>query len=780
MNRNRKRWVSALLALVLAVSLACPAWAADSSPLLTRGQVVEILLKAADDYSAGLKKEDIIKGDGSGSLNEDRLVTRAEAMVMLSRAFGPLPEPKGDARRTGYTGAAFSDVPQWASQQVGGLTAAGILTGDGQGRLNPNTPVSRQQLDLMIRRVWALKAGNLKDDYYAAVNKEWLENSQIPAGEAANGAMYEMTAKINNQVMEIIRQAAQNKEAKGNEQKIGALYRGVLAVKQGQVEDLSPLRLYLEQIENAKTIEELMQARNQFSRQLGLPCLGGFSLAIDFKDSSKYILQFSTLSSDLPKEYFTADNPMLDSYRQAAAELLKLAGLEEDQAQAGARRLVEAQQPLAQAAMSPEDSGNVDNIYNLYTLNQLQQLMPGVDLEEMLAADGLKQEEKILVLDPGLLKAAAVYFDNQHLDLLKDWMRLSLIQGYGPTLSGQVDQVNTRFQQAFYGVDGSKSPEEQAALVVQQLLGNQLGQIYVQRHFSPQAKADVTAMVQEFIRVYENRIRNLDWMSQATKDKAIRKLKTMDIKIGYPDSWDSYLDQVEITDSYYESALAMTLADRAWRNGHQGQPVDKSLWQLTAYTVNAYYNATANEIVFPAGILQAPFYDVNAPKEQNLGGIGLVIAHEITHSFDNNGAKFDEQGNAADWWQPEDYRQFQQLCAKVSASYDGMEAAPGFANNGARTLSENIADLGGMACVLEAAKGLEDPDYNALFSSMARCWTLTSGRDFLQMLSAMDVHSFNKVRVNGTVRNFEEFYQTYGIGPDDGMYTAPQDRIRIW
>lgn len=780
MNRNRTRWISALLAVVLAVALVCPAFAADSSPLLTRGQVVEILLQAADDYNAGLKKEDIIKGDGSGSLKEDRLVTRAEAMVMLSRAFGPLPEPKGDAQRTGYTGVSFPDVPGWAAGQVGQLTAAGILAGDSQGRLNPDLPVSQQQLDLMIRRVWALKASNLKDDYYAAVNRQWLENSQIPAGEAANGAMYEMTAKINDQVMEIIQQAAQNQGAKGNEQKIGALYRGVLAVKQGQVEDLSPLKPYLEQIDSAQSTAELMQVRNQFSRQLGLHTLGGFSLAIDFKDSSRYMLKFDTMSSDLPKEYFVVDNPLLDSYRQALTELLKLAGVEEAQAQAGARRLAEAQKPLAQAAMSVEDSGDVDKIYNLYTLEQLQKMLPQVDLKEMLAADGLKQEDKILVLDPGLLKTAAGYFEDSHLELLKDWMRLSLIQSYGPALSSQVDQVNTRFQQAFYGIDGSKSPEEQATLTVQQLLGNQLGQLYVQRHFSAQAKEDVTAMVKEFIQVYQSRIRKLDWMSQATKDKAIRKLETMTIKIGYPDSWESYLDDVQFTDSYYQTSLAMTKAARAWRNAHQGQPVDKSQWELTPYTVNAYYNATANEIVFPAGILQAPFYDVNAPREQNLGGIGVVIAHEITHSFDNNGAKFDEKGNATDWWQPEDYRQFQQLCGKAEAFYDGMEVAPGFANNGARTLSENIADLGGMACVLEAAKQLKDPDYNALFSSMARCWTLTSSRDYLQMLSAMDVHSFNKVRVNGTMQNFEEFYQTYQIGPGDGMYTAPQDRVQIW
>lgn len=778
MNQNRKRWISALLAFVLAASLACPALAA-ADQRLTRGEVVETLLTAADDYSPGLQKSDIIRGDGGG-LNEDRLVTRAEAMVMVARAFDPLPEPKGDAARTGYAGADFDDIPTWAAPEIGQLTAAGILAGDGQGRLNPNSPVTAEQLDLMIRRIWALKAGNLKDDYYAAVNKQWLENSQIPAGEATNGAMYEMTAKINGQVMEIIQQAAENKDAKGAEQQIGALYRGVLAVKQGQAEDMSPLKPYLEKIDAAQNMKELGEVRNLLSRELGLRPLGGFSLTVDFKDSSKYMLQFSTMSSDLPKEYFSAGGSVIDSYREALAELLKAGGREEAQAQAGAQRFMEMQRSLAEAAMGVEESGDVDKIYNLYTMDQLQALFPALDLKEMLAADGLKPEEKILVGDPGLLQAAASWYTDENLDVMKDAMRLTVIQGYGPTLSGKIDQINVRFQQAFYGVDGSKSPEEQAALIVQQLLGNQIGQVYVQRHFSPEAKEDVTAMVKEFIQVYQRRIQNLDWMSQATKDKAIRKLETMTIKIGYPDSWDSYLDDVELVGNYYQDALKMTLAGRSWQASCQGKPTDKSLWAMTAYTVNAYYNALANEIVFPAGILQAPFYDVNAPREQNLGGIGMIIAHEITHSFDNNGAKFDENGNAANWWQPQDYQRFQQLCDKVRQVYDGPEVAPGFANDGTKTLSENIADLGGMACVLETAKSLENPDYNLLFSSMARCWTLTSGRDYLQMLANLDVHSFNKVRVNRTMQNFEEFYQTYEIGPGDGMYLPPQDRAQIW
>lgn len=240
------------------------------------------------------------------------------------------------------------------------------------------------------------------------------------------------------------------------------------------------------------------------------------------------------------------------------------------------------------------------------------------------------------------------------------------------------------------------------------------------------------------------------------------------------------MDGVEITDDYYQNTVNLLKAGNAQVAQMQDQPVDKSGWMMTVYTVNAYYNAGNNEIVFPAGILQAPFYDKDASREENLGGIGFVIAHEITHSFDNNGAKFDAQGNATDWWQPGDYEHFQQLCGEVEAFYDGVEVAPGFVNNGTRTLSENIADLGSMACILETARLEGDPDYQALFENLAKCWTMTSSRSTLQLLASVDVHSFNKVRVNRTLQNFEEFYQTYGIQEGDGMYVAPADRVQIW
>lgn len=780
---KKRRLLAALLTVVMLVALVPQAFAAGDgpSPYATRGQVVEMLLTAADDYNAGVKKTDIIQGNGDGNLRENETVTRAEAMIMLRRAFGQLPTPVGDALRTGYVGVQFDDVPQWAAEDINALTAAGILAGTGDNKLRPLDKVTVEQMELMIRRVWALEASNKRDDFYATVNREWLANSVVPNGEVENGAIMEMTAKNNEHTRGIIKGLAAATHKKGSkEQKIADYYNGIMAVKNGQVNDLSPLRPYIDKINEAKTIDDLVKVRGTLLEDLGMSSLCAFTVEVDLKDSNKHTLGFQGLDADLPKDYFEAGGQVMDAYKGVLKSLLLLTGDDVEQADQGAQWLFELEKDLAYASLSVEDYGNIDKIYNLYTMDELQKLAPALDFAELLRQDGLRAEEKIAVSDPGLLKACAAYYTDEKVDVLKAMMKLSLIQRFGPTLSEEVNQINTAFQQAFYGVEGSPDPEDAASQMTQQVMGDYVGQLYVEKYFSAEAKKDVTDMVKQFIEVYKQRLKGLDWMSEKTKEKAMKKLDTMDIKIGYPDKWDDSMDDVEITGSYYQNNINIMKALQEQQAALQGSKVDKSEWMMTVYTVNAYYNPSANEIVFPAGILQAPFYDKNATREENLGGIGFVIAHEITHSFDNNGAKFDENGNAADWWEPADYEHFQKLCGEVEAFYTGPEVAPGFANNGTRTLGENIADLGSMACVLETVKREANPDYKKLFESMAQCWTMTCGRDYLQLLSSMDTHSFNKVRANSTLQNFEEFYQAYDIQPGDGMYVAPEDRVRIW
>ena len=335
------------------------------------------------------------------------------------------------------------------------------------------------------------------------------------------------------------------------------------------------------------------------------------------------------------------------------------------------------------------------------------------------------------------------------------------------------------------GVSGSYTPEERALLTVQNIMPDYIGELYAEKYFTEEAKQDVEKMVKDIIEVYRNRIQNLTWMSDETKQKALKKLDTMKIKIGYPDKWETAIDNAEIkstTDggSYFTNMLSILAAQKEETLELQGTAVDKTQWMMYPFTVNACYSAIQNDITFPAAILQAPMYDVNASYEQNLGGIGYIIAHEITHAFDNNGAKFDENGNAADWWTEEDYAAFNALCEDMIEFYDGEEGIPGIPMNGTLTLSENVADNGAVACITEIVAGLENPDFETLYKSMANCWASVANRAYYQYAAQADLHSADKLRVNRVLVNCDEFFETFDIGETDGMWVAPEDRVKIW
>lgn len=312
-----------------------------------------------------------------------------------------------------------------------------------------------------------------------------------------------------------------------------------------------------------------------------------------------------------------------------------------------------------------------------------------------------------------------------------------------------------------------------------------LGELYVEEHFSPEAKADVEAIAEEILDTYAQRIQDLTWMGADTKKKAVEKLEAITVNVGYPDQWPDPYAGVDLRTeaeggSYYENFIAMKKARWEQELAQLDEPVDKSQWLMAAYEVNAYYNPMANSINFPAGILRAPLYDPNASHAENLGGIGYVIAHEVTHAFDDQGARFDSEGNLNDWWTQEDYAAFQALCDRVEQFYDGVEVIPGVACNGELTLGENIADLGALACVTQIESGQETPDLEALFYSVARVWQGTAPRETRVYHAASDVHAPDKLRVNRVLQSLDSFYETFQIQPGDGMYVPPEDRVQVW
>lgn len=777
----KRKSVAFALSLVLAFGAAAPAFGAS----LEQAKMAETIFEAADAYN-----EDLVLADLSTLLPDDETgaLTRLEAFVLLSRAFGTLPEAAGNTLRTSVPTTPFTDVPAEYQADIENLRQAGVIAGVADGRLGANDTITDAQLDTVIRRIWACLGTNPADDFYAAVNQDYLAFKEPLPGSPATNAFTDVQNLNNERIGEIITDIAKGTYEAGTvEQKISDYYQSVLDMEGRNAAGVAPVQAYLTAIDEAASLAELEAAQITIARELAVASLLGASYGVDLGDSSQYILYFGGIAPTLPKtDYLQADGAAKTAFVTYLATMLTLAGEAPAAAQKHAEDYFALEAAVSAASLDPQDQSNVDLVYNLYTLEELQEMFPNADLQAILAGQGYDAaDEKLILMDVGAAEAFAAYYTEENLELLKTAAKLSVLSSYAGALSQDFTDASNLFSQTYYGYDGSRTPEETALLQVQNSMSEYLGELFVEKYFSPEAKADVEAMVREFIEVYKTRIQALDWMSDETKAMALKKLEAMDVHIGYPDTWESLWDGIDVKNpenggSFFENVRQYSLAGQKANAGLKGKPVDNSAWTFPAYLVNAFNDLAQNSIWFPAGILQAPFYDVEASREQNLGAIGAVIAHEITHAFDNNGAKFDENGSVANWWTEEDYAAFQALCEKAAGYFDGMEIIPGVVNNGTLTLSENVADLGGLACALQVAEQMDNPDYEAFFTGWATVWRMVSSREYTQYLAQIDVHSADKVRANLGVANLDQFYTTFGIEPGDGMYIAPEDRVTIW
>ncbi len=781
-----KRITASALAFLILVFSAPAAFASGDTPV-TRGEVCTALTEAADDYNEGVTASDIMHGYEDGELRENKPVRRVEALIMLRRAFGEFPELKGHSKRMAYPASNFTDVPIWAAAEIQDVLDSGIISGTSATTLSPNDNITKEELDLFVKRTYALFAENLRDDFYATVNKNWLDSSTLKPGRIMSGTLYDLMYDT-ELITELIGQAVANPKTE-DEKRISALYTNILDWDSRNELGVKPLTPYLEMIDKAQSLDDIMEIHHKLVEDYSASLLMSFGLAADAKDSTRYTVGFSSISPSLTKEIYAADSgKQKDAYLKYLKTLLSLCGYSDEEAQSDAERFWNIEKALAPEMLDRQDYGNVDKTYNVYTMDRLKAMFPNVDLDAVYAESGLERSDsQIIVSDTGLLEACAAYFDDAHLEDLKTLSRLSLVSSLSGTLGRDFENATKVYQQELIGVEGSQTDEENAAQMVQNLLSDELGHVYAEKYFSKEAKADVENMVRDFIKIYKEKLLELDWMSDSTKQKAIEKLDAMRIKAGYPDEgkWNDLLKGVTLKikaegGSFFDNMITIAKASRELNRKFQKEPVNKDLWAMSVYTVNACYVPNNNEILFPAGILRSPMYDVNESREKNLGGIGYIIAHEITHAFDNNGAKYDKNGNVNDWWTEEDYAAFQKLCGKVSELYDGVEAAPGIVCNGELTLSENIADLGAVSCVIEAAKELPNPDFETLFKTMAKTWASTTTRDAAQLNSTVDVHSPDKLRGTVPLQCFDEFYKTFDIKPGDGMYLAPEKRASIW
>jgi putative endopeptidase len=635
-------------------------------------------------------------------------------------------------------------------------------------------------------------AVNPGDSFFEYVNGAWAARTAIPADKTRYGMFDALTDKTQEQVRAIVAEAARSGAASDTDTgKIGALYNAFM--DEGRIEqlDLAPIAADLAEIRDATTRTGIAALMGQSKRGLG-GSLFNVGVNDDEKAPDRETLHVSQGGLGLPDRDYYLRASFRDkkaAYRDYVARLLGMAGWPE--ASQRADEIVAFETRVAEVSWSRAESRDRDKTYNPLTLAELDALAPDFPWGTLLDAAGVRDARVVVVRQKSAFPNLAKIFADTPVATLQAWKAFRVVDQAAPYLSARF--VTARFEfrgKALVGQAEEQPRWRRALQLINSSLGEAVGREYVARHFPPDSKARMDDLVGEVKRAMRVRIENLSWMTPGTKEKALEKLDRFGVKIGYPEKWRDYtalaIDPADLIGNV-RRATAFRWADDVAK---LDKPVDRQEWSMTPQTVNAYYASTRNEIVFPAAILQPPFFDPNADMAINYGGIGGVIGHELTHGFDDQGRKSDGHGVLTDWWQPSDAAKFAAEAAKYGAQYDAYEVAPGVNVKGSQTMGENIADLGGILLALDAYRaslhGAPAPVLDGVtgdqrvFLGWAQVWRAKSRPDALKQQITSDPHSPARFRVDGPLRNVEAWYDAFGVKPADRLYLRPDERVRIW
>ncbi|UIR56876.1 M13 family metallopeptidase [Sphingobacterium sp. SRCM116780] len=635
---------------------------------------------------------------------------------------------------------------------------------------------------------------NPGDNFFMYANGKWIKNTVIPASESGWGSFYILNDENLQKLHGILEKAAKSNSSKGSDQqKVGDFYTSGMDTVTIEKLGIKPIEEKLKKIDGLKSIEELI-AYSADGFKEGDGDLFSFYIAADDRISNKNAATFVQGGLNLPEASYYLDQDdkakkIREVYTNYLTKLFTLAG-NQTTAKAAAESVLKLETAIAKSHLSPVELRDPIKNYNKVAVTAFQQQTPNLKWNDILNRLAIKtdtllvQQPKFYValnnllksesLDTWKLKLKADVLNSSATALTKDFRDASF-ELYGKTLNGQKEQKE-RWKLMVTTVDGS--------------LGEVLGKLFTDEYFKPEAKKRMIELVNNLELAYRERIEKLDWMTPETKKKAIEKLEAFTKKIGYPDKWKDYSD-VEINkDTYYANLQSASRHAYQEMINKMGKPVDKAEWLMTTPTVNAYYNPPYNEIVFPAGILQFPFFDANADDAINYGAIGAVIGHEMTHGFDDQGRQYDKEGNLKDWWTPEDAAKFTTKASQVASLYDSFTLLDNQHVNGKLTLGENLADIGGLNIAFDAFKktkqGKEStkidgftPDQR-FFLGFAQVWRVKNSDERMRMRLKVDPHSPEEFRINGPLYHMEAFYQAFHIPKTAKMYVAPEKRVAVW
>ncbi len=632
------------------------------------------------------------------------------------------------------------------------------------------------------------------DNFADYVNGTWYNNTKIPADKASYGAFDLLYDQSQLDVKAIIENAAKSNNADGSdEQKIGDYYASFMNRKDRDARGIIPIQSELKTIDAIANYTDLASYFGT-SNRTGVTNPFNISVSQDSKNPNEYALTTWQSGLGLPeREYYTStDAKMLDIRKKYVAhveKMLQLCNIENPAENAA--KIMALETTIASSHMKKEDTRDVVKLYNKYNTADLKTLAPDFDWAAMLKTAGMDKEKIIIISQIEYTKSLNNIIKNTPLDSWKIYLKWGLIKRNANRLNTALDNESFAFYgKTLYGVEKQEEDWKRAVNGVNGAMGEMVGKVYVKKHFSPEAKERMVMLVKNLLKAYAESIKKLEWMSADTKKQALAKVDKFMIKIGYPDTWRDYSSlQIAKNDMYGNSVRANEFEYQ--RNLNKlGKPVDRTEWGMTPQTVNAYYNPSLNEIVFPAAILQPPFFDLNADDAVNYGGIGAVIGHEIGHGFDDQGSAFDGDGVMKNWWTDADLKAFKAKTAALETQYNSFKAFPDLNVNGAFTLGENIGDLGGLSIAIKAYKaslnGKEAPVMDGftgmqrVFLGWGQVWGEKTREEALRSQIAGDPHSPAKFRINGVVRNVPEFYEAFKIKPTDSLYLAPEKRVKIW
>lgn len=640
------------------------------------------------------------------------------------------------------------------------------------------------------------------DDFFRYVNGTWVDNTEIPGDKTRWGSFDELRERTNQDALAILKEAAANRSLKADSDqgKAANLYRTIMDTVARNKAGITPLKPYLKKIDAVKDIKSLQALLIEMEPEGGLGFFGA-GIGADAKDSNRNTVYIGPGSLGLPdRDYYVSDDAdskeKREKYVAHVARMLQKLGYNSKEANAQAQKVLALETAMAQPRLDRVERRDRRKTYNPMTISQLQKISPSIDWGTYLKGVGIGTPDTIVISQPKYMTAMSSLLTSAKVEDWKAYMRWTLLNRTADELSTDIETANWEFySKTLRGALQEESRDKNALQTVNGTIGEALGKLYVEKKFPAEAKAKAESMIKNVMLAFENRINRLPWMAKSTRENAIAKLRKMTVKIGYPDKWKDYSDLTIKSPEQGGTFFANMNSIRRWEYQEDieklNKPVDKTEWGMAPQIVNAYFNPAYNEIVFPAGILQPPFYDYRADEAVNYGGIGAVIGHEISHGFDDSGSRYNADGNLVNWWSEEDLAKFTGLGGALADQYSKLEPLPGIFVDGKFTLGENIGDLGGVNAAYDGLQiylkengnpGLIDgftPEQR-FFISWATIWRTKARDEAVKNQVKTDPHSPGIYRAYVPLQNVDAFYDAFGIKEGDKLYVAPDKRVKIW